>query len=143
MNLNAQKLTVDNSGFFYQIAPIYDFKSSIVSLTFDDASLNQSLVALPILKEKGIPATFYVITDVVDSLFKTILLQNKSNDYEIGSHTSNHHNLVKIDIDEAKSELLDSRIFLQDNFGINAGLTMSYPWGLFIINFCRSQKIYF
>ncbi len=130
-NLNAQNLTVDNSNFFYQISPVYDFKSSIVSLTFDDASLNQFLVALPILREKEIPATFYVITDVVDSLIKTILLQNRSQDYEIGSHTVNHHNLVKIGIDEAKSELLDSRTFLQDNFGKNAGLTMSYPWGLY------------
>jgi len=140
LNLNAQKLTVDNSDFFYQISPIYDFKSSIVSLTFDDASINQFVVALPMLVEKGIPATFYVITDEVDSLIKAILLQNKSNDYEIGSHTVNHHDLVQIDIDEAKAELLDSRTFLQDNFGINAGLTMSYPWGLYNNNILSLTK---
>ena len=128
-NLHAQKLTIENPDLFFQIASVYDFKESIVCLTFDDASLNQFLVALPLLKRKAIPATFYVITDVVDSLIKNILLQNRSSDYEIGSHTVNHHNLVKITLEEAKSELLDSRTFLKDNFGINAGLTMSYPWG--------------
>jgi peptidoglycan/xylan/chitin deacetylase (PgdA/CDA1 family) len=128
-NLNAQKIFVDNSGFFYQISPIYDFKKSILSLTFDDGSLNQFLVALPILKEKGIPSTFYVITDFIDSTIKSILLENLSNNYEIGSHTVSHQNLVKIGNEDAKRQLLNSRSFLQSNFGSNAGLTLSYPWG--------------
>jgi Polysaccharide deacetylase/Secretion system C-terminal sorting domain len=128
-NLKAQRLTVNNSDIFYQIAPVYDFKQGIVSLTFDDASINQFLVALPLLEEKGIPATFYVITDLVDSTIKSIILNNLSEDYEIGSHTVTHANLIKIGSEDAKMELLNSRSFLRINFGANAGLTMSYPWG--------------
>lgn len=130
-NLKAQKLTVDNSNLFYQIAPLYDFKKSIVSLSFDDGSINQFLIALPLLKEKEIPATFYVITDLVDSTIKSILLNNLSKDYEIGSHTASHPDLIKIGSENAKMELLNSRSFLKYNFGVNSGLTMSYPWGIY------------
>jgi peptidoglycan/xylan/chitin deacetylase (PgdA/CDA1 family) len=122
---------VDNSDLFYQIAPLYDFKKSIVSLSFDDGSINQFLIALPLLKEKEIPATFYVITDFVDSTIKSILLNNLSKDYEIGSHTVSHPDLIKIGGENAKMELLNSRSFLKYNFGVNAGLTMSYPWGIY------------
>jgi hypothetical protein len=129
LNLLAQKLTIRNPDLFYQISSVYDFKQSIVSLTFDDGSVNQFLVALPILKEKKIPATFYLITDMVDGLIKSILLENASPDYEIGSHTSSHQHLKDIGLDEARMELENSQSFLQNLFGKNAGLTMSYPWG--------------
>jgi Predicted xylanase/chitin deacetylase len=131
INLTAQEISIDNSDFFYQIAPIFEFKQSIVSLTFDDGSVNQFKIALPLLKEKRIPATFYVITNLVDSIIKRIILDNLSKDYEIGSHTVTHANLIKIGSEEAKRELLNSKSFLNHNFGINAGLTMSYPWGIY------------
>jgi peptidoglycan/xylan/chitin deacetylase (PgdA/CDA1 family) len=131
LNLTAQKLTVDNSDFFYQIAPVYGFKQSILSLTFDDGYITQFIVALPLLKERNIPATFYIITGNIDSVTKSIISNNISNDYELGSHTVTHADLVKIGIEDAKMELLDSHSFLQRNFGMNAGLTMSYPWGIY------------
>lgn len=42
-----------------------------------------------------------------------------------------HPNLVKIGSEDAKMKLLNSHAFLQRNFGINSGLTMSYPWGIY------------
>ena len=131
LNLIAQTISVDNSDFFSQIATIYEFKQSIVSLTFDDGSKNQFKIALPLLREKKIPATFYVITNLVDSTVKSIILKNLSQDYEIGSHTVSHSNLIRIGSENAKMELLNSKKFLQNNFGMNAGLTMSYPWGIY------------
>jgi chitin deacetylase len=122
---------VENSNFFYQIASIYDFKQSIVSLTFDDGYITQFTVALPLLKERNLPATFYIITGEVDSVKKSIISNNLSKDYEIGSHTVTHANLVEIGNEDAKMELLNSHSFLQRNFGINAGLTLSYPWGIY------------
>lgn len=129
--LDAQKLFIDNSNFFYQIAPIYDFKQCVVSLTLDDGSLNQFKIALPVLKEKGIPATFYVITNEIDSVIKSIISGSLSNDFEIGSHTVTHPNLIQIGSEAAKEELLNSQSFLKRTFGINSGLTMSYPWGIY------------
>src|ERR1035437_2421021 len=116
INLTAQEISIDNSDFFYQIAPIFDFKQSIVSLTFDDGSVNQFKIALPLLKEKRIPATFYVITNLVDSIIKRIILDNLSKDYEIGSHTVTHANLIKIGSEEAKRELLNSKFWYKRRF---------------------------
>jgi len=131
MNLDAQKLSIDNSDFFYQIAPIFDFKQSIVSLTFDDGYISQFEIGIPLLKERNLSATFYVITNSVDSLIKTIILGNKSDEFEIGSHTMTHPDLVKIGNEEAIKELLDSQLYLKNKFGEYAGLTLSYPWGIY------------
>jgi peptidoglycan/xylan/chitin deacetylase (PgdA/CDA1 family) len=131
LNLEGQKLAVDNSNFFYQISPVFDFKQSILSLTFDDGYITQFTIALPLLKERNLPATFYVITNEVDSVKKNMISKNLSKDYEIGSHTVTHANLVKIGNEDAKMEMLNSHSFLQRNFGINAGLTLSYPWGFY------------
>ncbi|MCX6254232.1 MAG: polysaccharide deacetylase family protein [Bacteroidia bacterium] len=129
--MNAQNIFVDKSDFFYQIAPIYNFKQSIVSLTFDDGYVTQFTDAMPILKKMNIPATFYIITESLDSISKSLLNKNLSNNFEIGSHTEDHADLVKIGNIEAEKELFDSKIFLQKEFGINSGLTMSYPWGIY------------
>jgi peptidoglycan/xylan/chitin deacetylase (PgdA/CDA1 family) len=129
--LHAQRLTTDNSNFFYQISPIYDFKKSIVSLTFDDGYLSQFKTALPLLKKRNLPATFYVITGNIDSVLKKLILENVSNDYEIGSHTVTHPDLSRLESIDVYKELLDSKKYLQQYFGINSGLTMSYPYGRF------------
>jgi peptidoglycan/xylan/chitin deacetylase (PgdA/CDA1 family) len=131
LNLNSQTLSVDKSDFFYQIAPIFEFKQSIVSLTFDDGYLVQFTIGLPLLKERHLPATFYVITSNVDSLTKSLIIDNLSDDYEIGSHTVTHPDLIKIGNEKATTELLNSKSSLQKWFGVNAGLTMSYPWGIY------------
>jgi peptidoglycan/xylan/chitin deacetylase (PgdA/CDA1 family) len=131
INLDAQKVLVDKSGLFYQISSIYDFKQSIVSLTFDDGYSNQFYIGIPILKERNIPATFYVVTDWIDLKTISFLVNNISEDYEIGSHTITHPDLAKVDNSVANKELLDSKSFIQNNFGINSGLTMSYPFGIY------------
>lgn len=40
-------------------------KNSAVSLTYDDSTINQFRVALPIMNELGLPATFYIITGAI------------------------------------------------------------------------------
>src|ERR1051326_845125 len=39
-----------------------DGKEACVSLTFDDSSINQFRIDIPLLNERGIPGTFFVIT---------------------------------------------------------------------------------
>jgi peptidoglycan/xylan/chitin deacetylase (PgdA/CDA1 family) len=39
-----------------------DGKDACVSITFDDSTINQFRIALPFLNERGLPATFFVIT---------------------------------------------------------------------------------
>lgn len=131
ISLKAQEVIVDKSNFFYQISPFYNFKQSIVSLTFDDGSANQFTIGIPVLKERNLPATFYVITDFLDSASKNILLENHSTDIEIGSHTKSHPDLIKIGKANAEKELRNSQTYLQREFGNNVGLTFCYPWGIF------------
>jgi len=143
VNLNAQKIFIDNSNFYYQIAPIYDFKQSIVSLTFDDGYITQFTIGMPILKERNIPATFYLITNSVDTATKRLLLNVASTEFEFGSHTASHPDLVKIGNAEADKELVNSKLFLQNNFGANTGLTMSYPWGIYNSSIKQLAKNYY
>jgi hypothetical protein len=144
ITLNAQDIFVDKFDFFYQISPIYDFKQSVVSLTFDDGYITQFTIGIPILKERNLQATFYLITNSVDSITKSLISKNISRNFEIGSHTVTHPDLVKIGTVEANKELLNSQLFLIKNFGINSGLTMSYPWGIYNGSVKQiAQKYYF
>lgn len=127
--LTAQSNNIDNSGFFYRIAPLFEFKKSAVSLTFDDGSLNQFEIGMQILKEKGLPATFYLITNIIDTSILRVINKNKSPDFEFGSHTSTHPDLIEIGIEKDIEELKSSQTYLINNFGFNSGLTLSYPWG--------------
>jgi peptidoglycan/xylan/chitin deacetylase (PgdA/CDA1 family) len=48
------------------VAAWQDGKEGAVSLTFDDGSVNQFRVALPLMKDRGFPATFFVITGDIE-----------------------------------------------------------------------------
>jgi len=131
LNSYSQKLDIDNFGFFYQIAPIFEFKQGVVSLTFDDGSRNQFDIGIPLLKEKGLLATFYLITNFIDSLTQSKLIKENSSEFEFGSHTATHPDLIKIGISGDNREFSESQSFLKRTFGLNAGFTMSYPWGIY------------
>src|SRR5688500_9661800 len=45
-----------------EITKWQDGKLAAVSITFDDSTINQFRIALPMLNERGMPATFFVIT---------------------------------------------------------------------------------
>jgi peptidoglycan/xylan/chitin deacetylase (PgdA/CDA1 family) len=45
-----------------EITKWQDGKHAAVSITFDDSTINQFRIALPLLNERGLPATFFVIT---------------------------------------------------------------------------------
>jgi peptidoglycan/xylan/chitin deacetylase (PgdA/CDA1 family) len=129
--LSAQKLIVDDGNIFYQIAPMFEFKESVVSLTFDDSYNNQFLIGMPVLKNHDLPATFYLITSIIDSTVMRLINANMSSKFELSSHTSTHPDLLKIGLTADREEFLSSKLFLKSNFGINSGLTLSYPWGIF------------
>ena len=45
-----------------EITKWQDGKAAALSLTYDDSTINQFRIALPMMNERGIPATFFVIT---------------------------------------------------------------------------------
>src|SRR5262245_42193167 len=44
-----------------EITKWQDGKDACISLTFDDSSINQFRVDIPLLNERGIPGTFFII----------------------------------------------------------------------------------
>jgi peptidoglycan/xylan/chitin deacetylase (PgdA/CDA1 family) len=111
--------------------------SPIVSLTFDDGFLSTFTNALPVLSQRGIPATAFITTSWIDSgttgdnfpamnWDQVTTLQNQYG-WEIGSHTVTHPQLNTLPIDQVDQELTQSKEVLQSH-GINA-TSFASPYG--------------
>lgn len=92
---------------FYTIAPWYSFKEAACSLTFDDGTLDQYVLAFPELEKRNLKATFFLITRYrkrgywYDGTTKRRLFswdqarQLREAGHEIGSHSRTHPDLTK------------------------------------------------
>ena len=109
-------------------------------ITFDDGFKNNFTNALPILFEKKIPATFFVVTDFLDRsperskrYFENffdhgkVVMEFMSWDdcrkiieagMEIGSHTASHARLVNLETVQVKNELYLSKKLIEENLTI-------------------------
>jgi len=120
-----------------------DKRGKVAGITFDDGYRNNLTEALPILQQMGFSATCYIISQKIGSvnewdLDKGIpenLLMNEEevrewifNGMEIGSHTCSHVRLTECSEEEAKSEIEQSKIDLEETFGLPIG-QFCYPWG--------------
>lgn len=86
----------------YGIAPWFRFKSTAASLTFDDGTLDQYLLAFPELEKRNIKATFFVVTEPRDDGYwqdfeerRTLFSWDQAREmavsgHEIGSHSKTH-----------------------------------------------------
>jgi len=98
----------------------------LVAITFDDGYLDNATTAAPIMRALGLPATFFVSTDMISSArpFPHDIkrgrrpqahmtwndLRNLAADgFDIGSHTCSHADMGAIPLDEAVTELRMSR----------------------------------
>jgi peptidoglycan/xylan/chitin deacetylase (PgdA/CDA1 family) len=63
---------LDYLGKYYQIVSLdeiirrHDYPGNLVALTFDDGYMDNYRNALPLLKAKGVPATIFVITSMIE-----------------------------------------------------------------------------
>ena len=62
--LVAATLCAQSSGS--EVTRWQDGKDACVSITFDDSSVNQFRVGIPLLNERGLPGTFFIITGDID-----------------------------------------------------------------------------
>lgn len=115
-------------------------------LTFDDGFRNFFSVVAPILLERGIPATSFIVTspeftpeasgftgdwsleDDESHMSWNEIRQLASGGIEFGSHTSTHAPLSEISTVEAQFELRDSLNALRGNLGAT-DVPLSYPHG--------------
>jgi peptidoglycan/xylan/chitin deacetylase (PgdA/CDA1 family) len=115
-----------------------------LSLTFDDGYLDNFAVAAPILKNLGLPATFFVTTGFIGS--RTIPAWDQhlnrhpgwmswdqvrrlaAMGFEIGNHTDTHLDMGTADPATVRADLLTAQRKLSDALGVAPQL-FAYPFG--------------
>jgi peptidoglycan/xylan/chitin deacetylase (PgdA/CDA1 family) len=123
-----------------------------VLLTFDDGRMDNYTVVLPLLREYGIRATFYVCSELVgkrvtfpshadaggftdsdlsfDLMNWTELRRMRDAGMSIGSHGATHCELTRCTDQELAAETEESRRILEENLNVPVR-HFSYPWGRF------------
>jgi peptidoglycan/xylan/chitin deacetylase (PgdA/CDA1 family) len=117
----------------------------LIAITFDDGYQDNATIAAPILRSLGLPACFFVATDMIGSRrpFPHDVLQRRQTQehmtwpqlralstegFEIGSHTCSHVDLGAVSTLQAERELHASRHRLEQELGIPIRL-FAFPYG--------------
>jgi peptidoglycan/xylan/chitin deacetylase (PgdA/CDA1 family) len=103
-----------------------------VLVSFDDASGGQYTNALPILQRLGVPATFFVMTVVLDRpdwLSRNDLRELDAAGMTIASHTWDHHPVTRYGATDWSTQLAKPREQLEKIVGRDVDL-FAYPYGL-------------
>lgn len=108
-------------------------KPGTVALTFDDGYRDFLTAALPVLQRFGFPATLFAVTGYCQAgggwMNWQELREVAGAGVSIGAHSVDHADLSRVNPEEAKRQLGDSRRMLEDRLGV-AVRTCSYPFGL-------------
>ena len=102
-----------------------------VVITFDDGYSDNYTNAFPSLKNHGLKATFFVITDGVDDgyyMSSDMLKEMQSDGMSIQNHTANHLELDKLSREDAYDTIKRGQDFLRNNIGSDANY-LCYPVG--------------
>ena len=89
-------------------------------LTFDDGNISDFEIAFPILRNKGVKATFFINTGSIDLPgYSNIshLKEMAKAGMEIASHGLTHHYLINMERDEAIREIKESKDRLEKQVG--------------------------
>lgn len=92
-------------------------KEDYVAISFDDGYTDNYSNAYPVLKEKKIPATIFLISNYLGRpgmLTEPQVIEMQENLITIGSHTMNHPTLSEIDIAKARMEIWGSKNYLEE-----------------------------
>lgn len=113
-----------------------------VVITFDDGYLDNYTSAFPSLKNHGLKATFFVITDGVDNgyyMSSDMLKEMQAAGMSIENHTANHLELDKLSREDAYDSIKRGQDFLRNNIGSD-GNYLCYPVGKYNEETIEIQK---
>jgi peptidoglycan/xylan/chitin deacetylase (PgdA/CDA1 family) len=116
-----------------------------VILTFDDGYQECIDNAVPILKEHGFTATFYIVAGLVGKTSRWLVNERgielpladwssirelHAAGFELGSHAMTHTRLTELSSAACRQELLESRRLMEDRLGHEVR-HLAYPFGCF------------
>jgi len=114
-------------------------------ITFDDGFKNFSQKAYPILQEFRFSATVFIVPGyigkssqwnatlkgipVLDVLGWDEIKKMAESGIDFGAHSMTHKNLSRLPLEDARQEILSSKLILQKNLGREI-IVFSYPYGI-------------
>ncbi len=114
-------------------------------ITFDDGFKNFYQKVYPILQEFGFSATVFLVPGyigkkskwnatskgmaVVDLLDWEEIKKMADGGIDFGAHGMTHKNLLKLSLEDARQEIINSKLILQKNLGQEI-IVFSYPYGM-------------
>jgi peptidoglycan/xylan/chitin deacetylase (PgdA/CDA1 family) len=102
-----------------------------VVITFDDGYRDAASAALPILRQYGFLATFYIVPNFIDQpgyLTWAEVASLRDAGMEIGSHTLDHVMLTRTAPEEVARQVRESKLVLEQRLGISVS-SFCYPVG--------------
>lgn len=123
----------------YMLKQQNDLPQKPVFVTFDDGYRDNYEFAFPVLQQYGIPATFYIITGMLNDRIRLSPAQiREMAKYRMafGSHTVSHAALAELPPEKIAYELNASKIALEDILGHEV-TGLAYPRGSYNGNVLR------
>lgn len=116
-----------------------------IAITLDDGFQDNYDNAFPIFKELSVPATIFLVSGTIGKtntwmhsrgfperpmLTWPQILEMQKQGISFGAHTVTHAKLSELDSSEITSELINSKLQIEDHLGV-AVKHFAYPYGLF------------
>jgi hypothetical protein len=120
----------------HQITPWRHNRAAAVTLTFDDGVPSQVNDAVPLLNERGLKASFFVIPSVVPDEFNGFDVtwdqwrQVAAFGHEIGSQTFTDPDLTTLSDSQLRFELSESQRVINEQIPSQACVSLIYPFGV-------------
>ncbi|MFH0864494.1 MAG: polysaccharide deacetylase family protein [Candidatus Gottesmanbacteria bacterium] len=108
------------------------FPGKVVVLTFDDGYRDFFDQAYPILRQRNLKATVFLITQLMEGADYLTWQQARemagSGLITLGDHTLDHKSLSSLSADQIKNEVVNSKSILESQLGMSVNV-FCYPYG--------------